>query len=112
MGFRFRKSIKIFPGLRLNVGARGVSATVGVRGASVNVGSKGAFGNVGIPGTGISYRTRLSVPETTGEALHAPPDEIQNIPSSIEASRAERSGSRLWIWIGLGLLVLIVLALR
>lgn len=59
MGFRFRKTIKLAPGLRLNLGTRGASLSAGPRGASVTFGRNGVFGNVGIPGTGISYRTRL-----------------------------------------------------
>ena len=59
MGFRFRKTITLAPGLRLNLGTRGASLSAGPRGASVTFGRNGVFGNVGIPGTGISYRTRL-----------------------------------------------------
>lgn len=55
MGFRFRRTIKIIPGLRLNVGKRGVSASVGVRGAHVTVGKGGTRHTVGIPGTGASW---------------------------------------------------------
>ena len=29
MGFRFRRSIKILPGIRLNFGKRGVSTSIG-----------------------------------------------------------------------------------
>ena len=36
--FRFRRSIKILPGIRLNVGKRGVSTSIGVRGAHITVG--------------------------------------------------------------------------
>ena len=59
MGFRLRKSIKIAPGLRVNVGKRGVSMTAGRRGASVTVGGRGTYANVGLPGTGISYRQKI-----------------------------------------------------
>jgi hypothetical protein len=59
MRFRFRKSIRIAPGIRLNIGSRGVSTTIGPRGASVNVGPRGTYANLGIPGTGLSARTRL-----------------------------------------------------
>ena len=55
MTFRFRRSIKIVPGVRLNVGKRGVSASVGVRGAHVTVGKAGTRSTVGIPGTGASW---------------------------------------------------------
>lgn len=62
MGFRFRKTITLAPGLRLNLGTKGASLSAGPRGASVTFGRNGVFGNVGIPGTGISYRTRLDRP--------------------------------------------------
>jgi hypothetical protein len=62
MGFRFRKSIKIAPGIKVNLSAGGVSTTIGKRGASVNIGKRGTRGTVGIPGTGISYSEKLSSP--------------------------------------------------
>ncbi len=60
MGLRFRKSLRIAPGIRLNLSQRGVSTTLGPRGASINLGSSGTRGNVGIPGTGLSYSQQLS----------------------------------------------------
>src|SRR4051812_14601273 len=60
MGWRFRKSFRVIPGVRLNVSTRGVSATIGGGPVSLNVGPSGAYANVGLPGTGISYRERLS----------------------------------------------------
>lgn len=60
MAFRFRNTIRLAPGIRLNLGKRGVSLSAGVRGASVTLGKNGLWGNVGAPGTGLSYRTRLS----------------------------------------------------
>jgi hypothetical protein len=63
MGFRFRKSISICPGVRLNFGKSGFSnINVGPRGASVSLGKRGTHVNVGLPGTGLSYRTRLDNP--------------------------------------------------
>lgn len=65
MGFRIRKSIRLGKGLRLNLGKSGVtSVTMGKRGAShVTVGKGGTrFGTPIIPGTGISYETRLDKP--------------------------------------------------
>ncbi len=55
MGFRFRRSIRLLPGLRLNLGKRGVSVSAGVRGAHVTIGKDGTRTTVGIPGTGVSY---------------------------------------------------------
>lgn len=53
--FRFRRSIRILPGLRWNFGKRGSSISIGGRGARVTFGSSGTRSTVGIPGTGISY---------------------------------------------------------
>lgn len=56
MGFNFRKSFKIAPGIRLNVGKKGISSlSVGGKGARVSVGKKGVRTTVGIPGSGLSY---------------------------------------------------------
>lgn len=60
MGFRFSKRVKIAPGIKVNIGLRGVSASIGGRGASVNVSKRGVSAGASIPGTGISYRKNLS----------------------------------------------------
>jgi hypothetical protein len=62
MGFRFRRSIKILPGIRLNVSKSGVSTSIGTRGATVNISKRGTRATVGIPGTGISYSSRVDSP--------------------------------------------------
>lgn len=56
MGFRFRKSFKIAPGVRLNIGKKSVGISAGVKGARVSVNSSGRkTTTVGLPGTGLSY---------------------------------------------------------
>jgi hypothetical protein len=58
MGFRFRKSIKIIPGIRLNVGKRGInSVSVGGHGTTANISKHGAHTTYSIPGNGVGYRT-------------------------------------------------------
>jgi tetratricopeptide (TPR) repeat protein len=58
---RFRRSIRIAPGIKLNLGKRGISASVGVRGAHETFHISGRrTTSVGIPGTGISYIQRSS----------------------------------------------------
>lgn len=59
MGFRFRKSLNILPGVRVNLSGSGASLSMGPRGASVSIGKQGVYGNIGIPGTGLSWRERL-----------------------------------------------------
>ena len=65
MGFRFRKSIKLFPGVRINLSKSGVSASVGRPGATINFSDKGTRGTVSIPGTGISYSEKISRSEAS-----------------------------------------------
>ncbi len=66
MGFRFRKSIRLFPGVRINLSKGGVSASVGRPGATINIGRKGVRGTVGLPGSGLSYSEML----TDGKGEH------------------------------------------
>jgi len=55
MAWRFRKSIKIAPGVRLNLSKTGISASVGPRGMTVNVKpGRPTRTTVGLPGSGIS----------------------------------------------------------
>ena len=57
---RFRKTINLFKGLKMNVSKSGVSFTVGPgKGISANVGREGVFLNTGIPGTGLYDRKKL-----------------------------------------------------
>lgn len=55
MGFRFRYSFKLMPGVKLNLSKSGFSASLGTRGAWFTLGAKGARATVGLPGTGMSY---------------------------------------------------------
>lgn len=40
MGFRFNKRLKIAPGIRLNFGLGGISATVGILGSGLSYSTK------------------------------------------------------------------------
>lgn len=59
MGFRFRKTIKVLPGVKLNLSKSGISTTLGKRGAALNIGKRGVKGTVGIPGSGMFYQKQL-----------------------------------------------------
>jgi len=56
---RFRRRVRLFPGVTLNFSKTGISTTVGIPGASVNFNKQGTFLNTGIPGTGIYDRKRI-----------------------------------------------------
>jgi len=71
--FRFRRSVRLFPGVRLNLGKRSASVSIGGRGAHVTLGGpQGTRTTVGIPGTGLSYTATegdaKDPPAPTGEA--------------------------------------------
>lgn len=61
MGWRFRRSFRIVPGIRLNVGSSGVtSLSLSGRGMTVNLSKRGTKTTYGLPGTGLSYQTRTT----------------------------------------------------
>lgn len=60
MGWRYRKSVRICKGVRVNFSKSGTSVTVGGHGHTVNYGPKGTRVTVGIPGTGVSYSKMVS----------------------------------------------------
>lgn len=82
MGLCFRKSFKLAPGVRLNVGSGGMSWSLGPRGASVSIGKRGTYLNAGIPGTGLSSRTRLDGPARKSQ--RAPALQTVTVPLSLE----------------------------
>ncbi|MDI6872496.1 MAG: DUF4236 domain-containing protein [Bacillota bacterium] len=61
MGFRFRKSIRLGKGMRVNLSKSGIGMSLGVKGARVGIGSAGARATVGIPGTGLYWEKRSSL---------------------------------------------------
>lgn len=62
MGLRFRKSIKICKGVRVNLSGSGIGMSVGSKGCRYSLHSSGRrTATVGIPGTGISYSTSSKV---------------------------------------------------
>ena len=69
MGLRVKKSIKIAPGVKVNLGKKGVGVSFGVKGARYSVNSSGRrTTTVGIPGTGISYSTSSRKKHSTAKA--------------------------------------------
>lgn len=58
MAFRFRKSVGVGIG-RVNLSNSGTSLSIGGRGHSLSFGKRGVRANVGIPGTGMSWSSRL-----------------------------------------------------
>lgn len=61
MTFRFRKSLRLAPGLRLILSKGGASFSLGAKGFTLNLGKRSARTTVGIPGTGLSYSQQHSI---------------------------------------------------
>ena len=100
MGWRFRKSVKILPGVRLNFGKGGLtSTTLGGRRFKTNVGGRGVKHTVSVPGTGVSYQT------DAGRGGASNPNSRKRDPAA-----PSNSGSPLLILVAV-LLVLVLLAI-
>jgi hypothetical protein len=83
--FHFRRSFRLLPGVRINLGKRSTSVSVGVGGAHVTFGGpQGTRTTVGLPGTGLSY-TEVSKPHEAAQEASAGP--------------TQRSAVRRWLWI-------------
>ena len=61
MGLRYRKRVKVAPGVYTNLSKSGVSTTLKAgKGPSVSMGKNGTYLNTGIPGTGLYSRQKIS----------------------------------------------------
>ena len=79
MGWRFRRSVKIMPGVRWNISSGGSSWSFGRRGFTVNVGRRGVRTTMSIPGTGLSH-TQLLRSATGPSAVGGPPQLPSPVP--------------------------------
>ena len=101
MGFNFRKSLKIAPGVRLNITKKGISSvSLGGKGARVNLGKKGTRTTVGVPGTGLSYSS-FSPNQAKRETARNKP--LQQVPSLPFMPNFERKVS---ILLGIGIFIM------
>lgn len=82
LGLRFRKSINLGGGVRLNLSKSGVGVSAGRRGMRVGIGPGGLRTTVGIPGTGVYYEKRKKL----GSSKKGKPA-IGNTPTSPEGGQ-------------------------
>lgn len=82
MGFRFHRSVSLFPGVRLNFSKSGMGLSLGPRGAKLSIGPRGTYANVGLPGTGLSWREKVNTSSGNVRRLSRSADAL--------AARAER----------------------
>ena len=119
MAIRFRKRIRLLPGVTLNLSKSGVSTTVGPRGASVNIGKRGTYLNTGIPGTGLYSRERLDRPQAGTRQAGAEPAHATKTAQAAVSDRpatpapATGAGTKRragWLLVLLGIVIGFVLA--
>lgn len=60
MGWRFRRGIRLLPGVRLNLSRGLPSVSIGRRGLTTNISQRGVRTTAGLPGSGVSYATRTT----------------------------------------------------
>jgi len=69
MSLRFRRSIRIAPGVHVNLGLHGAGLSVGPRGFHLGVSRRGMYTSAGVPGTGI-YATQLAIQADSQHYVH------------------------------------------
>ena len=98
MGWRYRRSIKLMPGVRVNLGKTGVSSfSFGGRGMTTNVNRRGSKTTISLPGTGLSYQTK----RTSARSSSKPQITIRSVSptGSPPASQVSRS-LRVYAFVG------------
>jgi hypothetical protein len=109
---RFRRSIRILPGIRVNLGKRGASLSIGAKGAHVTIGHGKVRETIGLPGTGVSFT------HTSHQAHAKPPGPahpsilVEPIP---DEPLPKGNAARGWAWILIAVLIvgaLVVKAMR
>lgn len=90
MGFRFRKRIKILPGVYLNLSKSGFSVSLGAAGATLNLGRHGSENSsrltFNLPGAGIYYEKRGILEgdkKSSSEDKSAASPEPETLPEAI-----------------------------
>ena len=96
MGFRFRRRVKLLPGISLNISKNGFSSlSLGGPGATANIPiarSGGIRGTVGIPGSGLSYTAEATGPAKVRKPRRRRPD-LSDLPDPNKVSFAEWSAA-------------------
>lgn len=90
MALRFRKSIKLAPGIRMNVGGSGVSWSVGPRGAKLNFSSRGTTATASAFGFSSSQRLSGHAPSSQREEIAALRSQLKTLEVASLELDAER----------------------
>ncbi|MEL6465491.1 MAG: DUF4236 domain-containing protein [Pseudomonadota bacterium] len=98
MGFGFRKSFKVAPGIKINTGKRGASISLGGKGLTTNISERGTRVTASIPKTGLSYTATSNTKTKAKVASRSRPE----VRQQAEVKPAKRSIlGTIFIWIGI-----------
>ena len=90
MGVRYRKSIKIAPGVRVNLGKKSASVSVGGKGYRKTFSTTGrTTTSVGIPGSGLSYTTTSG--GSSNSSGGASVDSSADVPFRVRPLKTDKS---------------------
>jgi len=114
MPVRFRRSFKIFPGVKVNVSKGGISVSIGKRGATLNFSKHGVRQTIGLPGSGLSESSYIlkNKPDDDEERQSEKDDRPAEVADVVERRDApervnRRRGSSAWVLL-LGIVVVYI----
>ena len=119
MGFRFRKSINLGGGVRMNLSKSGVGFSAGVKGARITKKATGGTRTtLSVPGTGLSYVKESSSKKSStkanrsssGAEQHA--SEAEVLPITPERIRRGLINARIFLCLGVFLLLIGAIAVN
>lgn len=113
MGFRFKKSIKLAPGVRINFNKKSASVSFGGKGARYTASSTGKkTASVGLPGTGLSYVTSTGEKKKKVTPVDAPgPGKKKAAPTTARPAPAREYPPGFYKFWGVVLVVLAVVCI-
>lgn len=95
MGLNFRKSITIFPGVRLNLSKSGVSTSFGVKGMRQSISTTGkAVTTLGIPGTGVYYTKQTNVKKLAKKFTSGKDKKTEKAEKAATTAAAEKKAEK------------------
>ena len=116
MPIRFRRTFKIFPGVKINMSKGGISSSIGFRGFHINISRHGIRQTIGLPGSGLSETSYIGKHDTDSkkekdedERPHQPVERAR-IADQREARGDDDDGEGCSCWVVL-VIFLIVLGL-
>jgi hypothetical protein len=68
MGLRFRKTLSIIPGVRLNIGKKSASVRIGIKGFGYTTGTAGQTVSASLPGSGLGVSHKIKSGTTAPRA--------------------------------------------